>query len=196
MYKVNALQWYVRNCKDPNEIIVYDDFCEMLLYLGKSRTPSKDRTIFDVDLLPLVCKRKWHVSMCGYIASHQVTLGDKRPLFLHHLVLPQREDCIVDHIDGDKFNNRRSNLRYCTHAQNHQNSTLNYGSTKYKGVSIDKYTNTPNKYRPYIECSGVRYNGPRCATAEEADVWVRAKREQLHGEFTNHGDKSTLQQNT
>ncbi len=43
----------------------------------------------------------------------------------------------VDHIDGDKFNNSLSNLRFCTASQNIGNSNLRSDNTSgYKGVTF------------------------------------------------------------
>ena len=44
----------------------------------------------------------------------------------------------VDHINGDKLFNLRSNLRICTNQQNNRNTKSRKGSSsKYKGVSWD-----------------------------------------------------------
>ena len=52
---------------------------------------------------------------------------------MHKLVLPGAE---IDHINGYKLDNRRSNLRVVTHKFNVQNGSAHNDSTsRYKGVS-------------------------------------------------------------
>ena len=74
---------------------------------------------------------------------------EHRVIFMfHHGYFPEE----VDHIDGNKSNNRIENLRECTDSENSQNrglSVLNNSGTK--GVSFDKET---NKWRSTIKING------------------------------------------
>ena len=44
----------------------------------------------------------------------------------------------VDHINHNRLDNRKCNLRVCTHQQNMQNRAKGGGMSKYKGVVFDK----------------------------------------------------------
>ena len=60
---------------------------------------------------------------------------------MHREIMHAPKGMVVDHIDGNSLNNRRSNLRLCTVSQNHQNRRRTYGSSKYKGAWWDKRRN-------------------------------------------------------
>jgi len=71
---------------------------------------------------------------------------------LHKIIMPsgQKED--VDHIDGDRTNNTRKNLRLCSRSQNCFNKHFIKNNTSgYKGVSFDK---RHKKWRAYIGFNG------------------------------------------
>lgn len=54
---------------------------------------------------------------------------------MHRLVNKTPDDLQTDHINGDKLDNRKCNLRSCTSSQNHMNKKSPKNSTsKYKGV--------------------------------------------------------------
>jgi hypothetical protein len=57
---------------------------------------------------------------------------------MHQLILGtiDKKGIIIDHINGDGLDNRKENLRICTHSQNHFNSNKYLiTSSIYKGVT-------------------------------------------------------------
>lgn len=104
-------------------------------------------TVVDDDDYTLAFKYKWiaaksHWGNALWYASKHVKRPDGkwRPIFLHRLIVNAAAGMEVDHINGDGLDNRRSNLRICTHAQNSRNSrSVNPNKTsKYKGVYKDR----------------------------------------------------------
>jgi hypothetical protein len=62
--------------------------------------------------------------------------GKRIKLLMHRVILSARPGQFTDHVDGDGLNNRRANLRLCTHAENARNSRKRKVSERspYKGV--------------------------------------------------------------
>ncbi len=78
-----------------------------------------------------IAGRNWFArkSTNGYYAARTMR---HRPISLHQELLGF-PNCIVDHIDGDTLNNRRSNLRLCDHTGNARN-VAKQAHRKYKGT--------------------------------------------------------------
>lgn len=88
----------------------------------------------------------------------------------------------VDHIDTDTLNNRPSNLREATKAQNRANRKMPSNNTSgYKGVS-----KRGNKWRVQISLEGKTHHKSGFDTAEAANEYAVAMRKLLHGEFARH----------
>ncbi len=59
---------------------------------------------------------------CGFYACKSRTPGSKdTTIYLHRLLMGATRGQIVDHINGDKLDNRRANLRFCTASSNAAN---------------------------------------------------------------------------
>lgn len=61
-----------------------------------------------------------------------------KTVYLHRFVLSAATGFLVDHINGDGLDNRRSNLRICSRAQNRANSVGRIGVSGYRGVHRTK----------------------------------------------------------
>jgi tellurite resistance-related uncharacterized protein len=81
----------------------------------------------------LVEAYRWYCSHNGYAMS---TARGRSTLRMHRLVMGiERGDCRqVDHINRDKMDNRRGNLRLVTPAQNCQNVPAHGGTSQHRGV--------------------------------------------------------------
>ena len=87
----------------------------------------------------------------------------------------------VDHIDHNGLNNRRSNLRLCTTAQNARNVFSYKGSTsKYKGVCWYK---EGRKWAAKIKLNNKAYHLGLFEDETEAAIAYDKKARELHGEF-------------
>lgn len=89
----------------------------------------------------------------------------------------------VDHMDGDKLNNRIENLRLVSHSVNMKNVGKRKSNTSgVTGVTITK----SGKYRARVKSNGVYILNASCETLEEAASLVKKVR--LENDFTDrHG---------
>lgn len=88
---------------------------------------------------------------------------------------------IIDHIDGDKSNNRISNLRPCTQSQNAANGkTRNTNKSGTPGVWLRPDT---GKYTAFIGVNGKKRNLGCFETAAEAAAVRTAEARRVFGEF-------------
>lgn len=77
----------------------------------------------------------------GYVIN-DTGKGDTRNVWLlHRDIMGNPKGYVVDHINGDKLDNRKYNLRICTIAENVRNSESRSGTSRYKGVHWDSSRN-------------------------------------------------------
>lgn len=96
---------------------------------------------------------------------------------LHQLITGY---AITDHINGDGLDNRRSNLREATHAENLCNQLRAPGGSGFKGVTWFK---SRGDWKAQIMKQGKNYHLGYHATAEDAALAYDEAARRLHGEF-------------
>lgn len=163
-----------RSQKDFNQIIEYEDYAEIVLYDKENNEIAKTKIdLEDVDK----CKNlKWHMHV-GYVAN------SKMKIFLHRFIIECPDDMIVDHINRDKLDNRKCNLRICTSKENNRNMPIRKNTTQsIRGV----YKSSKNSWVARIKVNGKDIYLGSFKSEEEA-INARQKAEiEYFGEFAPH----------
>lgn len=133
---------------------------------------------------PLVAGYRWRAGR-GRNTWYAYTVirrdGKRLAPRMHQVIMNSQRGEIVDHRDRDGLNNRRSNLRKCTTAQNICNGCNRKNNTSgFHGVSWDK---SRQRWSAAIKYSRRMTHLGRHATAEAAARAYDAAARQYHGEF-------------
>lgn len=139
---VCGLRLISEKLKKPNKILKTFSDGSILIDISTDKYQSATSRM-DIDVFEKI-KTRIHLNSHGYPSFNQEENG--KIIAVHHLVLPDVE--IRDHINRDKTDNRRSNLREVTSVQNGMNKSVlknnNSGST---GVC---WHSQRKKWRAYI----------------------------------------------
>ena len=121
-----------RSMFDTNEIIEYDDYAEMILYDKHGNEVNK--TLIDLDDVEKIKNIKWCLHKTeGYVQNSKIGR-------LHRYITNCPEDMVVDHINRNRLDNRKENLRICTIQQNGINRGLVSNNTsKFTGVYYEDH---------------------------------------------------------
>ena len=100
--------------------------------------------------------------------------------FMHHGYLPE----LVDHIDGNSFNNRIENLREATYSQNSINKKLvSNNKSGYKNVSWDKRY---KKWTVFLRINKKNIRFGLFDDVELAGLVAEEARHKYHKQFARH----------
>lgn len=133
--------------------------------------------VIDLEDAPIVSQYYW--CMAGKGRPRARVSG--RKVYLHRLIMRAGDGQQVDHIDGNPLNCRKSNLRFCSAAENAKNRLPNKrGSSRFKGVRWHAAT---AKWSASIKSNGIdTWIGVFDCEADAANAYDLMAR-QLHGEF-------------
>lgn len=141
-------------------------------------------TIVDDEDFEELNRLKWRRNNKGYAYSIKyvkLEVGKYTNKFtlIHRLLCPNNET--TDHINGNKLDNRKSNLRPATRSQNQANRGVQSNNTSgYKGVHYDKLR---NKWRARVVLNRKGINLGDFKTPEEAALAYNTKAKELFGDF-------------
>ena|ERR1035437_9624291 len=130
---------------------------------------------------------KWQLSTKGY-ACRTKRIGlrkfnKKITFWMHREVLKTPDNFQTDHINGNKLDNRRENLRTANNSQNHGNiSLLKSNTSGYKGVSFDK---SRKLWEAYISINDKKKHLGRFSTPESAALAYNKAAREYFDEFAS-----------
>lgn len=131
----------------------------------------------------------WMYGGRGYAVRSTRESGRKRTLLMHRLILSTAEGMYTDHINGDRLDNRRSNLRACTNAENGMNRGKQCNNTSgFKGVYFKSDGNW-QAWQARINSNGKRIILGYFKTPEEAAIAYNEASLRVHGEFARSNSR-------
>ncbi len=148
---------------------------------------SKDKvTIVDESDYSILIQWKWYYANSGYAGkSTHIPLGrGKRKIkcdLMHRIIMNCPKNMQVDHINMDKLDNRRLNLRICTRTENKGNIKSYKNSTSlFKGVSWDS---SRKKWLAQMVKGGKKILMKRFSSEIEAALAYNEAAKKYFGEF-------------
>ena len=160
-----------RGCYDLNDYTIQDGIVFMELYNRQEEVIGI--TKFDEEFLPLLKSRKWRPTKKSKNKYYAVTIGSPESGLSHeymHRIIAQKAGLDIseeiDHINGDSLDNRLSNLRPLSGADQKLNMKPKWhGQIPIRGVS---FSTTDKNYHVDFAMHKTRYYCKHFATLEEA----------------------------
>lgn len=109
------------------------------------------QTIVSKEDKDALCGYTWRLNPAGYVYRTIWLRGENRNsrVYMHRQVTGCPQGLQVDHINKDRLDNRRENLRVCTRSQNNAaNRKRKGGSSRFRGVSFSK--DVKHRRKPWI----------------------------------------------
>ncbi len=162
----------------PNKIICYEHYADIFIQ-NRSQTTICTAQI-DLKDVYKVANHKWHKHSNGYVSG--VDIKGKR-IYLHRYLLDLDigNPMTCDHIDGNRLNNRKENLRILSMVDNNQNKPSLGGTSKYRGVYFETQT---KKWRGACQLNKKTYHTLRYDNEEDAYQAIKQLREKMM-KYTN-----------
>lgn len=138
----------MKRIERTNEYCIKGDYAEVSYY---NRKHEKIGVFYvDVDMIEKIKDIKWSYISTGYIAGYP----NGKSVLLHRFITDCPEGLVVDHLNHNKLDNRKANLRVCTQKENMQNATYAFGASGIRYITkTKKGYYIAEKNGKYLGCS-------------------------------------------
>jgi HNH endonuclease len=123
---------------------------------------------------------KWYLNTDRYVIRANRVCGVRKTTWMHRELIKPEIGVFVDHIDGNKLDNRKGNLRICTPSENSRNRGPNKSRNLPKGAH---WKPRDNIFHSQIKVNYKAIHLGRFATAQEAANAYNEAAIKYHGEF-------------
>ena len=161
---------------------------ETTVVFVRRRNGDKVKVIIDTEDLNKVSSYPGTWSLSGKVEAKYASIsmgprGAQTVIIMHRLIMDlykkQPIGVEVDHINGNKLDNRKCNLRLATRAQNSQNFKSAHKNNRTSGVRGVSWNKLAKKFKAQLKLNGVIMHFGYHDTIEEADEVIKRARARL-----------------
>lgn len=149
-------------------------------------TNSDSKIIVDDDLYDVISAHNWYLNGAGYAGT---SIGGK-DVFLHRFIMGGEKGMEVDHINGNRFDCRRENMRFCTHSQNIANDGPRTNNKL--GIKGVDWREPNKKFRATIRVNYKKIHLGLFDTAKEAAIAYNEASKKYYGEFAYQNNLESI----
>lgn len=159
---------------------------EVWFNLYNQKNEQIDKFVIDLEDIEKVKYKKWRKTH-GHVVTGQPAKKEQIDLSYIVLDMEPKKDVVIDHIDGNPMNNKKSNLRVCTQTENSLNKkSMSNNTSGFIGISYKKDRGT---YDPEIRKGHLRCHLGATKSLEKA-VYARYYAEKLvFQEYANEAEQ-------
>jgi len=139
------------------------------------------KAIIDINKYKEVSKHSWCAHETAKKCYPETRIKGKL-IRLHQFLMGKKpfENAIIDHINGNSLDNRKSNLRWTTIKQNNHNTSSRKSTSKYKGV---RWHDKLNKWSAFISKGGKYFHLGMFKNESDAAKKYNKKAKEFFGEY-------------
>ena len=148
--------------------------------LHSRKYPGRVAIVDDEDAA-MVSALRWNLIFHQGERIYAISNSATGSVLMHRLLMQCQDGLEVDHRNGDGLDNRRENLRVCTHAENMQNRAQHRNNTS--GVTGVYWHRHRNKWAVQLRVNGKKVSLGHFSEMEEAKRVRDDAARRYHGEF-------------